>query len=330
MFNSHSVVRRGLAIAIAVMAFASPFSQAAFAAWPDGTKPIKLVVGFPPGGGVDTLARSIAQPLADALKGTVMVENRPGAGGLIATEQVAKSTPDGYTLYMASPGSFTIWPNLRSVPYDPQNDFAPVSVLVTMPNLLVLGANAPYKDVAEIIAAGKAPGSKLSYASGGNGTIGHIAGEQFNMLAGTQIQHVAYKGTAPALTDVIAGVVPFTFSDPSARQLIAAGKLRAFAVTTPKRSAIFPNLPTMAESGVAGYDVTNWYGLVAPAGTPADVIATLSSALAKVMARPDVKQQLEKAGMEATSSSPAQFGQLMNGERTKWGNLIRKANIKAD
>lgn len=302
----------------------------AFAAWPDTSKPIRVVVGFPPGGGADALARAIAPALGDQLKANVIIDNRPGAGGLIATNLVAKSEPDGYTLYMATPGSFTIWPNLRKLNYDPQKDFAPISVLVTMPNVLVTGADTPHKDVSGLLAAVRSADGKFSYASGGNGTIGQIAAEQFKMLASVQMQHVPYKGTTPALTDVMAGIVPITFSDPSAKPLIASGKLRALAVTTATRSPQFPGVPTVAEAGVPGYDVTNWYGLVAPAGVPADVIAQMNKALVKVMADPDIRRRLAVLGMDATSDTPQQFAKLLNSERVRWGDLIRKAGIQGD
>lgn len=303
--------------------------HAAHAAWPDPSKPIRLVVGFPAGGGVDALARAITPALSEQLKANIVIDNRPGAGGIIATDLVAKSAPDGYTLYLATPGSFTIWPNLRKLSYDAARDFTPVSLLVTMPNVLVTGAGTPYKDVAGVIAAARA-GGQFSYASGGNGTIGQIAGEQFNTLAQVKMQHVPYKGTTPALTDVIAGIVPVTFSDPSAKPLIAAGKLRVLAVTTPRRSPQFPDVPTVAEAGVPGYEVTNWYGMVAPAGVPADVVRQLNAALVRVMAMPDVKQRLAQAGMDAVSSTPDEFGRLLSTERAKWGDLIRKTGIKAD
>jgi tripartite-type tricarboxylate transporter receptor subunit TctC len=316
--------RRALVLSLALL------TPLAHAAWPDASKPIRVVVGFPPGGGADALARAIAPALSDQLKANVIIDNRPGAGGLIATEMVAKSAPDGYTLYIATPGSFTIWPNLRKLNYDPQKDFAPVSVLVTMPNVLVTGADTPYKDVQGMLAAVRSANGKFSYASGGNGTIGQIAAEQFKMLAGVQMQHVPYKGTTPALTDVMGGVVPITFSDPSAKPLIASGKLRALAVTTATRSAQFPGVPTVAEAGVPGYEVTNWYGLVAPAGTPAEIVATLNKALVKVMADPEIRHRLAVSGMDATSDTPQQFAKLLNTERAKWGDLIRKAGIQGD
>ncbi|MBY4947797.1 tripartite tricarboxylate transporter substrate binding protein [Cupriavidus respiraculi] len=316
--------RRALVLSLALL------TPLAHAAWPDPSKPIRMVVGFPPGGGADALARAIAPALSDQLKANVIIDNRPGAGGLIATDIVAKSAPDGYTLYVATPGSFTIWPNLRKLSYDPQKDFAPVSVLVTMPNVLVTGADTPYKDVHGMLAAVRGANGKFSYASGGNGTIGQIAAEQFKMLAGVQMQHVPYKGTTPALTDVMGGVVPITFSDPSAKPLIASGRLRALAVTTAKRSPQFPGVPTVAEAGVPGYEVTNWYGLVAPAGTPSDIVARLNQALVKVMAEPDIRQRLAASGMDATADTPQQFAKLLATERAKWGDLIRKAGIQGD
>ena len=316
--------RRALVLSLALL------TPLAHAAWPDPSKPIRVVVGFPPGGGADALARAIAPALSDQLKANVIIDNRPGAGGLIATDLVAKAAPDGYTLYIATPGSFTIWPNLRKLAYDPQKDFAPVSVLVTMPNVLVTGADTPYKDVQGLLAAVKSANGKFSYASGGNGTIGQIAAEQFKMLAGVQMQHVPYKGTTPALTDVMGGVVPITFSDPSAKPLIASGKLRVLAVTTAKRSPQFPGVPTVAEAGVPGYEVTNWYGLVAPAGTPPDVITQLNKALVKVMADPDIRHRLAQSGMDPTSDTPQQFAKLLDSERAKWGDLIRKAGIQGD
>lgn len=319
---------RALRLLAPLLAFLTPF--AAHAAWPDASRPIRLVVGFPAGGGADALARAIAPALSDQLKANVIIDNRPGAGGLIATDMVAKSAPDGYTLYVATPGSFTIWPNLRKLNYDPQKDFAPISVLVTMPNVLVTGADTPYKDIQGLLAAVRSANGKFSYASGGNGTIGQIAAEQFKMLTGLQMQHVPYKGTTPALTDVMGGIVPITFSDPSAKPLIASGKLRALAVTTATRSPQFPGVPTVAEAGVPGYDVTNWYGLVAPAGTPPDVVAQLNKALVKVMADPEIRHRLAISGMDATSDTPQQFARLLSTERAKWGDLIRKAGIQGD
>jgi tripartite-type tricarboxylate transporter receptor subunit TctC len=260
----------------------------------------------------------------------VIVENRPGAGGLTATEYVAKSPADGYTLYIATPGSFTIWPSLRKLNYDPATDFAPVSNLVTMPNLLVTGINAPFKDVAGLIRAAKVPGAHINYGSGGVGTIGQIAAEELNELASIHLTQVPYKGTAPLITDLVGGVVPLTFSDPSAKSLVDAGKLRLLAVTSAKRSRLFPNTPTMAEAGVPGYDLSNWYGLVAPARTPPEVVSRLNAAIRKVMAQSKVRQTLEISGMEAISTTPEEFGHHIANERRRWAALITKAGITAE
>lgn len=316
----------GVAAACALLMGAAAQAQA----WPDAGKPVRIVVGFPAGGGVDVLARAVSVPLARELDGTVIVENRPGAGGLLATEWAAKQSADGYTVYLATPGSFTIWPTLRKLNYEPAKDFAPVTLMVTMPNLLVTGANTPYKDVASLLAAAKSPNARVDYASGGVGTIGQIAAEQLNMLAGTHMTHVPYKGTAPLLTDVIGGVVPVTFSDPSAMSLIEGGKLRLLAQTSAKRSRLFPDTPTMAESGVPGYDLSNWYGMVAPAGTPKAIVDKLNAAMVKVMAQSDVQKQLAGAGMDAVSSTPEAFGKHMAVERARWADLIAKANIRAE
>lgn len=325
-------IAKSLACAAAASALAATasFPLAARAqGWPDASKPIRIVVGFPPGGGADALARAISAPLARELDGAVIVENRPGAGGLTATEYVAKSPADGYTLYIATPGSFTIWPSLRKLNYDPATDFAPVSNLVNMPNLLVTGVNTPYKSVGDLIKAAKVPGSHINYGSGGIGTIGQIAAEELNQLAGVHLAHVPYKGTAPLVTDLVGGVVPVTFADPSAKSLVDAGKLRLLAVTSARRSRLFPNTPTMAESGVPGYELSNWYGLVAPAKTPPEVVNRLNAALRKVMAREEVRHTLEISGMEATSTTPQEFEQHIAGERRRWAALVTKAGITA-
>lgn len=314
-------------LAAALAAF-GPGAQAAD--FPAAGRPVRIVVGFPPGGGADVLARAIAPGLSEKLGGNIIVENRPGAGGLTATEYVAKSAPDGYTLYIATPGSFTIWPNLRKLNYDPSRDFAPISNLVAMPNLLVVSPSTPYKTVKDVIAAAKTPGGQIDYASGGVATIGQIAGEQFKLMAGLQMTHVPYKGTSPALTDVMGGLVPLTFCDPSAKGMIDSGKLRLLAVTTAKRSPLFPDTPTMDEAGVPGYDLMNWYGIVAPADTPAPVIKRLNDALVEVMARPEIQARLAAAGMEAASTTPDGFGQLMATERAKWGKLIQQVGMRAE
>ena len=311
----------------AVMGVSLPMMSAFAAASNYPNKPISLVVGFPPGGGADVLARTIAPRLADALGQPVVVENKPGASGIIATGATARAPADGYHLYLATPGSLTILPNLQEVPYDPAK-FSAISLLVTMPNVLVTGPNSGIESVKDLITKTKASDKGLAYASGGNGTIGQMAGEQFNMLAGIKMMHVPYRGTTPALTDVMSGVVPATFSDPSAKNLVQGGKLRALAVTDTKRSPLFPDVPTMEEAGVPGYKLLNWYGLIGPEGMPADVVKRLNEVLTKIMAEPAIIEKLgNTGGMSATSSSPQEFADLMTSERTKWVDLIQKANI---
>ncbi|MFC4275095.1 Bug family tripartite tricarboxylate transporter substrate binding protein [Achromobacter aloeverae] len=319
--------RRGLA-ALAVALGACAATLPAHAAYPEAGTPIRLVVGFPPGGGADVLARAAAVGMSKALNTNVIVENRPGASGIIATDYVARAAPDGYTLYLGTPGSLTILPFLQKVPYDPATALAPVSVLVTMPNILVTNPASGINSVADLIARAKS-GKDVTYASGGNGTIGQMAAEQFNMLAGIKMRHIPYKGTTPALTDVVSGLVDVTFSDPSVRTLTEGGKLKALAVTTAGPSGEFPGVPPIGAT-VPGYELANWYGVLAPGATPKAVIDTLNHAFAGVMKEPDVIKVLASSGMTATSSTPAQFGELMARERIKWSDLIKKAHISLD
>lgn len=326
--NLPGSLRRG-AVSLAILSGLVAAPPAALAAFPEAGTPIRLIVGFPPGGGADVLARAAAAGMSKALHANVIVENRTGASGIIATDYVARAKPDGYTLYVATPGSLTILPNLQSVPYDPATAFAPVSVLVTMPNVLVTSPGSGINSIADLIARAKS-GKDVTYASGGNGTIGQMAAEQFNMLAGIKMRHIPYKGTTPALADVVSGLIDVTFSDPSVRSLVQGGKLTALGVTTTTPSSEFAGVAPIAQAGIPGYELTNWYGVLAPAGTPADVIATLNGALARTMQEPDIIRTLAASGMTATSSTPAQFSALMDKERAKWADLIHKAGIKLD
>ncbi|ARP80700.1 hypothetical protein CAL12_07505 [Bordetella genomosp. 8] len=311
--------------AAALCAAAISSAQAAF---PDPAVPVRIVVGFPPGGGADVLARAAALGVSKALNTNVMVENRPGASGIIATDYVARAKPDGYTLYIATPGSLTILPSLQKVPYNPAKDFTPISLLVTMPNVLVTSPNSGINSIKDLIARAKT-GKDVTYASGGNGTIGQMAAEQFNMMAGIRMRHIPYKGTTPALTDVASGLVEVTFSDPSVKTLVQGGKLKALGVTTTSASGEFPGAPPIGEA-VPGYELTNWYGVIAPAGVPADVVEKLNKAFAQAMANPEIVKQLAASGMTATSDTPAQFGELMTKERAKWADLVKKADIRLD
>ncbi|ANN66082.1 Bug family tripartite tricarboxylate transporter substrate binding protein [Bordetella bronchialis] len=313
--------------AIGAAALCALFVSNAQAAFPEPGTPIRIVVGFPPGGGADVLARSAALGVSKALNANVMVENRPGASGIIATDYVSRAKPDGYTLYIATPGSLTILPSLQKVPYDPARDFTPISLLVTMPNVLVTSPNSGIDSIQDLIA--RARSKDVTYASGGNGTIGQMAAEQFNMMAGVHMRHIPYKGTTPALTDVAGGLVEVTFSDPSVKSLVQSGKLKALGVTTVTPSAEFPDAPPIGKA-VPGYELTNWYGVIAPAGVPDDVVEKLNRAFAQAMANPDIVKQLATSGMTATSGTPAQFGELMSKERGKWADLVKKAGIRLD
>jgi tripartite-type tricarboxylate transporter receptor subunit TctC len=303
-------------------------SSFAHAAYPESGKPIHLVVGFPPGGGADVLARAIEPGLAKELGTNVIVENRPGASGVIATDYVARSLPDGYTIYLVTPGSLTILPNLQKVPYDPAHDFTAISLLVNMPNVLVASPALGIKNVKDLLAKAH-NGGDFTYATGGNGTIGQMAAEQFNLMAHTTFRQVPYRGTTPALIDVMSGLVTLTFSDPSVKNMVEGGKLQALAVTGAHRSAQFPGVPTVAEAGIAGYELTNWYGIIGPKGMDPAVLSTLNAALNKAVTDPAVVRTLAgAAAMEVATGTPTQFANLMAAERTKWADLIVRAGIK--
>jgi tripartite-type tricarboxylate transporter receptor subunit TctC len=304
------------------------FSSMAHAAYPEHDKPVHLVVGFPPGGGADVLARAIVPGLAKELGTNVIVENRPGASGVIATDYVARSLPDGYTIYLVTPGSLTILPNIQKVPYDPAHDFTAISLLVNMPNVLVVSPKLGISTVPDLLAKAH-DGGDFTYATGGNGTIGQMAAEQFNLMAHTKFRQVPYRGTTPALIDVMSGLVTLTFSDPSVKNMVDGGKLEALAVTGARRSPQFPSVPTMAEAGVPGYELTNWYGIIGPKGLNPAVLSKLNAALNKAVTQPAVVRELAgAAAMEVATGTPAQFGDLMSAERKKWADLIVRAGIK--
>lgn len=317
-----TVLGRLLAVACLI------YIPAAQADFPEPGKPLRLIVGFPPGGGADVLARAISVDLAKQLGIAVVIENKPGASGIIATNTVARAAPDGHTVYLATPGSLTILPNMQDVPYDPAQDFTAISLLVSMPNVLVVSPNAGIASVAELLDQAK-KGGDFTYASGGSGTIGQMAAEQFNLLANTQLRHVPYRGTTPALTDVMGGITTLTFSDPSVKNLVASGKLKALAVTGSQRSPQLPDVPTMVESGVAGYDLMNWYGVIGPKGMEPATLTRLNTAFNQAVSQPAVANQLAgAAAMEITTGSPAEFAALMDRERVKWADLIKRTQTQ--
>ena len=305
--------------------------QAALAqAWP--AKPIRFIVSFPPGGSADIIARTLAQKLSEtgSLGQQVLADNRPGAGGNIGVDLAAKSAPDGYTIVLGAAGAIAINQSLMgSLPYDPQKDLAPISLLATIPIVLAVNPATPANTVRELIALSKA--KPLAFASAGNGTAMHLAGELFKLKAGVDLQHVPYKGSGPAVTDLMGGQVPVAFVDlSSALPHIRSGKVRALAVASGKRTITAPEIATIAESGIPGYDAVGWFGLFAPAGTPREVIARLNEAINAALAQPEVRAKFEAAGASATGSSPDQLGARIAEEYGNWATVIKEANIKAE
>jgi len=296
------------------------------------TKPIRLVVPFPPGGATDILARDVAQKLTEAWGQQVIVDNRPGAGGNIGSELVAKSAPDGYTLEMGTVGTHAINASLYAkMPYDHVNDFAPVILVAGVPNVLEVNPAVPVNSVAELIAYAKANPGKLNFASSGNGTSIHLSGELFKVMAGVQMTHVPYKGSAPALQDLLGNQVQLMFDNlPPSLPQIKAGKLRALAVTSLARAPALPDVPTMAEAGLPGYEASSWFGVLAPAGTPAAIVAKLNAEIAKWLATPEAKEKLSKQGANAAGGTPEDFAKHIAAETAKWAKVVKDSGAKID
>jgi len=314
-----------------VLALAAGFASLT-SAQPYPTKPIKLVAPSTPGDAPDVIARLVADKLSTALGQQVVVENRPGAGGVVGSDYVAKAVPDGYTLIMGNAGSHGINAAVYSkLPYDIQRDFAPVSQVAVAPNVMVINPSVPASTLAEFIAYAKANPGKLSYASGGNGSSAHMSMELFKSMSGIDIQHVPYKGSSPALTDVVSGqVVAFIGNMPPTVPLIKAGKLRAIAVTTKSRSALMPELPTITEAGLPGFETVAWFGVLAPAGTPPEVVNRLSAEIAKIAKSPEIREKLVAMGAEPVGSTPEEFKAVIDRDIAKWKPLAQRVGIKID
>ncbi|MCU4122142.1 Bug family tripartite tricarboxylate transporter substrate binding protein [Variovorax sp. N23] len=296
-------------------------------------KPVTLVIPFPPGGPTDAMARTLAAEMKDRLGQPMIVENRAGAGGNIGAEYVARAAPDGQTLLFGTSGPLAINASLyRKINYDPAKSFAPVIQVGHLPNILVVNPAVPVKNVKELIAYAKANPGKLSYASSGNGASSHLAGVLFNASAGIDLQHIPYKGTGPALNDLLGGQVSMSFTDVlTALPYVKTGKLRALGVTTTERSQALPDVPTVAEQGVPGYDVSVFFGIVAPAGTPPDRIAKLNQAFVDVLDTPKVKQLFASQGLEpAPSSTPQQLGKFIQAQMAKWAGVVKQAGAQLD
>ena len=325
-----------IAIAAAVGIAASPLALAQGAAYPG--KPIRLIVPYPPGGPLDAAARTLAERVKDSL-GTVVVENRAGAGGNLGVDYVAKQPADGYTLVIGAVATHAINPWLfAKLPYDPLKDFAPITLIAQVPNVLVMtpetAARLGIDSVPSLIAYMRRNPGKLSYASGGNGSGGHMAGELLKSMAGVSMVHIPYAGAAPAQLSVLGGQTDLMFDNlASAAANIRAGKLRAFAVTTAARSPSFPELPTMAEVGgrqLAGFDVTTWFGVMAPAGTPAPVVARLNEEFRKALLTPEMRERLKAMGAEPSPTTPEQFADFIRAELAKYEKVVKFSGARVD
>ena len=295
------------------------------------SKTVRFIVPFPPAGPVDTVARVTAQKLSEQWGQTALVDNRAGAGGMVGAEIASRLPGDGYNVFVCSI-HHSVLPSLKpKLPYDIEKDFVPLSFGATFPIFLVAHPSVPAKNVAELIALAKKQPGKISYGSAGNGGGTHLAAELFNMQAGISLLHVPYKGSAPAMTDLLGGQVQLMFSDaPTALPQIKAGKVRVLGVASPQRSTLLPDVPTISETGLGGYEAYSWAAFVAPAGTPADIVARLSADIGKVLSQAEVKQKLFDAGAEAMPTTPEQFGKILRSEIVKWGKVVKAANIQAD
>ena len=297
-------------------------------AWPN--KPLRYIVPFPPGAFNDSLGRIMSTELPKVLGQPVVVENKPGGNTIIGTEAAAKSAPDGYTLFGAAL-PFAVIQSLYKTPFDVTKDFVPITLAGVTPNLLVANPNAPFNSVRELLAFAKANPGKLNYASTGNGTSNHLSFELFKAMTGTAITHVPYKGSAPAVTDLIAGQVQVMFDNtPNVLPQVKAGKLKALGVSSKKRSSLTPDVPTVDEAGVPGYEVSVWFGILAPAGTPRDIVQRLNAEMVKIIRSPEITDRFARAGVEPVASTPEYFSDFLKAEVTRWAKVVQDANIKAD
>ncbi|WP_373376573.1 tripartite tricarboxylate transporter substrate binding protein [Cupriavidus nantongensis] len=314
-----------------VLSAASALLPAAAGAEEFPRHPVRMVLPYPAGGPTDLLARVVAVKMGESLGQGVVVDNKPGASGMIGAEAVARAAPDGYTI-LANASLHVINPSIQpKMRYDAFKDFVPITQLADVPLVLVVNNASPVKTVQDLIAYARREGGALNFGSAGNASAQHLAGESFKLAARVPMQHVPYKGSAPALTDLMGGQIQLMFdSMPSAMPFIKSGKLRAVAVTTPRRASALPDIPTVAESGLPGFDISTWYGLWAPRGTPTAVVEKLASHAAAALKRPDVRQQYADMGAEPVGSSPADFARYNAAEGRKWAEIVRRSGAKAD
>jgi tripartite-type tricarboxylate transporter receptor subunit TctC len=327
-FNRRRVVQ-AVALAFALSggsAVAQATSTGSTQAWPN--KPISLVVPFPAGGTTDVLARALADKLTQSLGQTVIVESKPGAGATLGADFVAKAKPDGYTLLVGAVHHTIASSVYKKLPYDLQKDFAPITEIALVPNVLVVNAATPAKNVAELVALAKAQPGKLNYGSNGNGTAQHLIGTQFQNITATDLVHVPYKGSGPLTTDLLGGQVTMSFDTITpVLQHIKSGKLRALAVTTGKRSSALPDVPTLDEAGLKGFDIGTWFGVLAPVATPKDIVARLNAEMVKVIQSPDFKKRMEEIGAEPVGNSTDQMAQLIKADTDKFAKLVKDAKV---
>jgi tripartite-type tricarboxylate transporter receptor subunit TctC len=321
-----NLIRRTLlAVAVATLS-SSAFAQA----WP--SKPIKVIVPFPPGGGTDLIAPGVTQKVATTTGWTFVVENKPGAGGNLGVDATAKAPADGYTLVMGQTSNLAINPSLYSkMPYDPQKDLAPIVQVATAPLVLVTSTVTPYKTLGEAVNAAKAKPGKVNFASPGNGTVAHLTSELFQKAAGVKLQHIPYKGANQALTDVMSGQVELYMSSvPTLLGHIKQNKLRALAVTSAKRVDDLPDVPTINESGYKGFDAVTWFGILAPAGTPKEVVAKLNAEFNKALQQPDMRKKINDEGADPAGGTPEQFATLIKEDTVRWGKIVKESGAKLD
>jgi tripartite-type tricarboxylate transporter receptor subunit TctC len=322
-----NILRILLLVAVTILAPATLHAQDT---WP--TRPIQLVVPVPPGGAADFIARAVGAKLSDALGQSVVIKNQGGAGGTIASAGVAKSDPDGYTLLLSSITTHGIGPHLyASLPYDPAKDFLPIILLAKLPLIMTVNASVPAKSVQEVIALAKAKPGELTFASSGNGGAPHLAGELFKRVTGTDLLHVPYRGSGPAVIDLVAGRIAIMFDAvPSLLPFITTEQLRPLAAASAARHPLLPALPTFAELGFNGVDVSLWYGITAPAGTPKPIVEKLNAALAKSLQLPDIREGFAKQGAEAGGGTPEQYDVFIRQESARWREVVKEAGIKAE
>ncbi len=319
-----------LALTVSTLCASALPAQALAQAWP--SRPIRVVVPFPPGGGTDIIARETTQRVAKATGWTFVVDNKPGAGGNLGVDAVAKAKSDGYTLALGQTSNLAINATLYAkMPYDAQKDLAPVVLVANAPLVMVTGAESPYRTLADVIAAAKAKPGVPNVASPGNGTVAHLTSELFQRVANVKTQHVPYKGTAQALTDVVSGTVDFYMASvPTLLGQIRQGKLRPLAVTSGARIDDLPEVPTIAESGYAGFDAVTWFGMVAPAGTPEEIVGRLSAEFTRALKTPELSRRLADEGAAAAGGTPDEFKALIATEIPRWGKVVKEAGAKVD